>query len=129
MYLSIYVSIYLSMYLSIYVSIYLAIYVSIYPCIYLSIYLSIYVSIYLCIYLSIRYYNSCRRLPETKRHSSLFLHRSGSTFLAVTAACTASIQVFLGRPLFLLSSGIHSIINFVLIVYLKNKYNYLFLHF
>ena len=28
------------------------------------------------------------------------------------AACTPSIHVFLGRPLFLLSSGIHSIINF-----------------
>jgi len=26
------------------------------------------------VYLSIRFYNSCRRLPETKRHSSLFLH-------------------------------------------------------
>jgi hypothetical protein len=25
-------------------------------------------------YLSIRFYNSCRRLPQTKRHSSLFLH-------------------------------------------------------
>jgi hypothetical protein len=55
------------------------------------------------IYLSIRYHNSCRRLPETKPHSSLFLHRSGSTFLAVMAACTPSIQVFLGSPLFLLS--------------------------
>jgi hypothetical protein len=31
---------------------------------------------YLCtsIYLSIRFYNSCRCLPEPKRHSSLFLH-------------------------------------------------------
>jgi len=28
------------------------------------------------------------------------------------AACTPSIHVFLGRPLFLLSNGIHSIINF-----------------
>ena len=28
------------------------------------------------------------------------------------AVCTPSIHVFLGRPLFLLSSGIHSIINF-----------------
>ena len=26
------------------------------------------------IYLSVQFYNSCRRLPETKRHSSLFLH-------------------------------------------------------
>jgi hypothetical protein len=29
----------------------------------------------LSIYLSIRFYNSFRRLPETKRHSSLFLQR------------------------------------------------------
>ena len=64
------------------------------------------------IYLSIRFYNSCRRLPETKHHSSLFLHWSSSKFLIVTAACTPSIHVFLGRPLFRLSSGIHSIINF-----------------
>ena len=64
------------------------------------------------IYLSIRFYNTWRRLPETKRHSSLFLHWSGSKFLVVMAACTPSIHVFLGRPLFLLSSGIHSIINF-----------------
>ena len=71
-----------------------------------------YLSIYLSVYLSIRFYNSCRHLPETKRHSSLFLHWSGSKFLVVMAACTASIHVFLGRPLFLLSSGIHSIINF-----------------
>ena len=28
------------------------------------------------------------------------------------AACTTSIHVFLGRPLFLLSSGTHSLINF-----------------
>ena len=28
------------------------------------------------------------------------------------AACTPSIHVFLGRPLFLLSVGVHSIINF-----------------
>jgi hypothetical protein len=28
------------------------------------------------------------------------------------AACTPSIHIFLGRPLFLLSSGIHYIINF-----------------
>ena len=39
-------------------------------------------------YLSIRFYNSCRRLPETKRHSSLFLHWSVSKFLVVAAACT-----------------------------------------
>ena len=29
-------------------------------------------------YLSVQFFNSCRRLPETKRHSSLFLHCSGS---------------------------------------------------
>ena len=63
-------------------------------------------------YLSIRVFNSCRRLPETKRHSSLFLHWSGSKFLVVRAACTPSIHVFLGRPLFLLSRDIQSIINF-----------------
>ena len=33
-------------------------------------------------------------------------------FLVVMAACTPTIHVFLGRPLFLLSPGIHSIINF-----------------
>jgi len=32
------------------------------------------------IHLSILYFNSCRPLPETKRHSSLFLHWSGSKF-------------------------------------------------
>ena len=58
------------------------------------------------------FFNSCRRLPETKLHSSLFLHWSGSKFLVVMAACTPSIHVFLGRPLFLLSRGIHSKINF-----------------
>ena len=57
-------------------------------------------------------FNSCRRLPEPKRHSSLFLHCSGSWSLDVMAACTPSIHVFLGRPLFLLSGGIHSIISF-----------------
>jgi hypothetical protein len=67
---------------------------------------------YLIIYLSIRFYDSCRRLPENKRHSSLFLHWSCSKFLAVMAACTSSIHVFLGRPLFRLSSGTHSKINF-----------------
>ena len=36
--------------------------------------------------------NSCRRLPETKRHSSLFLHWSGSKFLVVMAACNPSIH-------------------------------------
>ena len=48
-------------------------------------------------------FNSCRRLPETKRHSSRLLHWSGSKFLVVMAACTPSIHVYLGRPLFLLS--------------------------
>ena len=62
--------------------------------------------------LSVRFYNSCRRLPETKSHSSLFLHWSGSKFLVVMAACTPSIHVFLGRPPFLLSCGIHSITSF-----------------
>ena len=56
--------------------------------------------------------NSCRSLPETKRHSCLFLHWSGSKFLVVMAAYTPSIHIFLGRPLFLLSRGIHPIINF-----------------
>ena len=64
------------------------------------------------IYLSLRFFNSCRRLPETKRHSSLFLHWSVSKFLVVMAACTPSIHVFLGRPFFLLSRGIQSVINF-----------------
>jgi len=64
------------------------------------------------IYLSLRFFNSCRRLPETKRHSSLFLHWSGSKFLVVMVACTPSIHVFLGRHIFLLSRGIQSIINF-----------------
>ena len=45
------------------------------------------------IYLSV-FFNSCRRLPETKRHSSLFLHWSGSKFVVVMAACTPSIHVF-----------------------------------
>ena len=62
--------------------------------------------------LSVRVFKSCRRLPETKRHSSLFFHCSGSKFLVVVALCTPSIHVFLGRPLFLLSHGIQSTINF-----------------
>ena len=52
------------------------------------------------VYLSVRFFNSCCRLPETKCHSSLFLHWSGSKFLAVMAACTPSIHIFLGRLLF-----------------------------
>jgi len=55
------------------------------------------------------FFSSCRRLPETKRHSSLFLHWSGSKFLVVMAACTPSIHVYLGRPLSLLSRGIQSL--------------------
>jgi hypothetical protein len=42
-------------------------------------------------------FDSCRRLPETKRHSSLFLHWSGYKFLVVMAACNPSIHGFLGR--------------------------------
>ena len=64
------------------------------------------------IYLSVRFFNSCRRLPETKRHSCLFLHWSGSKFLVVMAACIPSIHVFLGCPLYLLSHCIQSIIKF-----------------
>jgi hypothetical protein len=67
-------SLQLYQFLSIYLFIYLSVYLSIYLFIYLSIYLSLYLSIYLAIYLSIQFYNSCRRLPQTKRHSSLFLH-------------------------------------------------------
>jgi hypothetical protein len=66
----------------------------------------------LFVHLFIRFYDSYRRLPETKRHSSLFLHLSCYKFLSVMAASTPSIHVFLERPLFLLSSGIHCIINF-----------------
>ena len=66
----------------------------------------------LSIYLSIRFYNTCRRLPETKRHSSLSLHWSCSRFLVVMATWTPSINVFLGLPLSLLSCGIHSMISF-----------------
>jgi len=65
----------------------------------------------LSIYLS-GFLNSCRRLPETKRHSSLFFHCSDPKLLVVMAACTPSIHVFLGRPLFLLFRDIESIINF-----------------
>ena len=64
------------------------------------------------IYLSFRSCDGCRRLPEPKHHSFLFNHWTVSKCLFSMAACTPSIHVFLGRPLFLLSSGIHSIINF-----------------
>ena len=69
--------------------------------------------IILIIYLSsFRCCDSCRRLPEPKHHSFLFNHLSTSKCLVFMAARTPSIHVFLGRPLFLLSPGIHSIINF-----------------
>ena len=64
------------------------------------------------IYLSFRSCDSCRRLPEPKHHSFLFNHWSASKYLVFKAARTPSIHVFLGRPLFLLSPGIQSIINF-----------------
>ena len=64
------------------------------------------------IYLSFRSSDSCRRLPEPKRHFFLFNHWSASKCLVVMAARTPSIHVFLGRSLFLLSPGIHHIINF-----------------
>jgi hypothetical protein len=38
-------------------------------------------------------FNSCHCLPETKRHSCLFLQWSGSKFRAVVPACTHSIHV------------------------------------
>ena len=72
------------------------------------------------------FFNICRRLPETKRHSSLFLRWFGSKFLVVMAASTPSIQIFLGHPLFLLSRGIQSIINFGILssgILLKWPYN------
>ena len=64
------------------------------------------------VYLSSRSCDSCRRLPEPKHHSFLFNHWSRSKCLVFMAARTPSIHVFLGRPLFLLTPGIHSIINF-----------------
>ena len=63
-------------------------------------------------YPSFRSRDSCRRLREPKHHSFLFNHWSASKCLVFMAARTPSIHVFLGRPLFLLSPGIHSIINF-----------------
>ena len=65
----------------------------------------------LCISTSFRSCDSCPRYPEPKHHSFLFNHRSASKCLLFMAARTPSIHVFLGRPLFLLSPGIHSIIN------------------
>ena len=62
--------------------------------------------------LSFRSCDSCRRLPEPRHHSFLFSHWSSSKCLVFMAARIPSIHVFLGRPLFLLSPGIRSIINF-----------------
>ena len=52
---------------------------------------------HLKIYLS-GIFNSCCCLPETKCHSSLFLHLSGPKSLVVMTACTPFIHVFLGSP-------------------------------
>jgi hypothetical protein len=52
--------------------------------------------------LSFRSCDSCRRLPEPRRHSFLFNHLSASKCLVVVAARTPFIHIFLGRPLFLL---------------------------
>ena len=72
----------------------------------------IYASIYLSGFFFL-FFKSCRHLPETKSHSSLFVYWFSSKFLVVMAACTPSIHVFfLGRPRCLLSRGIQSIINF-----------------
>ena len=57
-------------------------------------------------------FNSCRRLPEPKRHSSLFLHCSGYRSLDVMAALLLPSTFFLDVLFFLLSGGIHSIISF-----------------
>jgi hypothetical protein len=64
---------------------------------YLSIYLSIHPSVRPSVLPSIHpvIYNNCRRHPETKRHSSLFLHWPGSKFPVVMVACAPSIHVFL----------------------------------
>ena len=67
---------------------------------------------YLSIYLSFGSCDSCHRLLEPKHHSFLFNHCSASKCLVFMAVCTPPIHVFLGRPLFLLSPGIHYIINF-----------------
>jgi hypothetical protein len=69
------------------------------------------VSFNVYIYISFRSCDNCRRLPEPTHHSYLFNHWSASKCLVFMAARTPSIQVSLGRPLFLLSPGIHSIIN------------------
>jgi len=74
------------------------------------------------IHLSIRYFNSCRRLPETNHHFSLFLHWFGSKFPVDMAACTAFIHIFPGRPLFLLSRAVQSIINFSILFSGRQKF-------
>jgi len=63
-------------------------------------------------HLSFRSCDSCRRLPEPKHHFFLFNHCSASKCLVFMAPGTPSTHVYLGRPLYLLSPGIHSIINF-----------------
>jgi hypothetical protein len=63
-------------------------------------------------YLSFRSCDSCRRIRKPKHQSFLFKYWSASKCLVFMAARTNSIHVFLGCPLFLLSLGIHSIINF-----------------
>jgi len=72
-----------------YLHVYLYLYLYLYS--YLYLYLYLYLSD-LCFYLSLQHFNSCRRLVETKRHSSLFLHWFGSKFLVVTAAFTPCIH-------------------------------------
>ena len=65
------------------------------------------------IYLS-GFFNSCLRLPETKRHSSLFLHWSSSEFLSFLLPWLLVLvpSTFFLDVLFSFSCGIHSIINF-----------------
>jgi len=50
--------------------------------------------------------------PSSETQTPFHSHWSASKCLIFMAARTPSIHVFLGRPLFLLSPGIHSIINF-----------------
>jgi len=86
-----------------------------------SIYIPLFcIYIYIYIYISFRSCDSCRRLPEPKHNSFLFNHWSASKCLVFMAACTPSIHVFLGRHLFLLSPGIHSIINLLIRVLIIN---------
>jgi hypothetical protein len=67
---------------------------------------SIFLQLSISVYLSIWFCNSCHCLPETKRHSSLFLHWYGSKFLVVRATCTTSIHILLDI-LFFFSSAFH----------------------